>query len=261
MRVRNREKLHRYYYFGVVFLCFLPFWPLLRFWSRNPDRHYSRFVQVRRWIAQLSSAIAGFRFQISYEVPIDWSKTFILCPNHSSNLDIAALIKVCPTDFSFMGKKELLDNPVTGIYFKTIDIPVDRKSNLSGYRAFKRAAEYLDKGRSVVIFPEGGISDHYPPLLGAFKSGPFRLAAEKNVPIIPVIIHNAWEHHWDDGSPYGSRPGTIYIDVLAPIDPKTYIDSTLAPESLDKGAQNLQNATYQKIYHTWNKVPKKGCNK
>lgn len=242
MRMRIREKLHRFHYFGVVFLCFLPFWPLLLLWSKNPDRHFSRFVKIRRWIAKGSSALAGFRFHIRYEVPIDWSKAHILCPNHTSNLDIAALIKVCPADFTFMGKKELLRNPVTGIYFRTIDIPVDRKSKISGFRAIKRAAASLDKGRSVVIFPEGGINDHYPPHIGPFKPGPFRLAAEKNACIIPVIIHNAWELHWNDGSPYGSRPGTIYIDVLAPIDPKT---------------QQLQEKTRQKILYTWNKGPNK----
>lgn len=255
MRVRNREKLHRYFYFGVVFLCFLPFWPFLLLWSKNPDRYYSRIVKIRRWIAHASSSAAGFRFHIRFESPIAWNTSYVICPNHSSNLDIAALIKVCKSDFSFMGKKELLHNPVTGIFFKTIDIPVDRKSKISGYRAFKRAAQCIDKGRSVVIFPEGGISDHYPPRIGAFKNGPFRLAAEKNVPIIPVIIHNAWQHHWDDGTPYGSRPGTIYIDVLTPIDPKKSTNSQQDPDSLDTRAQNLQKATFQNILHTWNKGP------
>lgn len=255
MRKRNKGKLHRYLYLSAIFLCFIPFWILLKIWSRDPDRHYSRFVRVRRWMAKASSALVGFRYQIRIEAPIDWSKPYVICPNHSSNLDITALTLVCPEDFSFMGKKELLTNPVTGIYFRTIDIPVDRKSKISGYKAFKRAAEYLEKGRSVVIFPEGGISDDYPPTISEFKNGPFRLAVEKGVSILPVVIHNAWELHWDDGSRYGSRPGTVYMDVLAPIDPKKLENLDGEVQSLDRQIQRLQNNTFQKIVHGWENGP------
>src|SRR5690606_103557 len=123
----------------------------------------------------------------------------------------------CPHEFSFMGKIELLQNPVTGIFFKSIDIPVDRKSKISSFKAFKKASTWLEKGKSVVIFPEGKIGDQYPPVLCKFKTGPFRLAAEKNIGIIPVVIHNAWELQWDDGSKYGSQPGTVNVQLCAPI--------------------------------------------
>ena len=71
---------------------------------------------------------------------------------------------------------------------------------------------------SVVIFPEGRIPDDYPPTLSKFKSGPFRLAIEQKVPIIPVSITDAWEKLWDDGSEYGSRPGICHICVHAPVE-------------------------------------------
>jgi 1-acyl-sn-glycerol-3-phosphate acyltransferase len=118
---------------------------------------------------------------------------------------------------AFMGKDELLKNPVTSLFFKTIDIPVNRDSTISAYRAFRRAAEYLRKGLSLVIFPEGGIADHYPPELQRFKNGPFRLAIEHKVPIIPVSINNIWRLMWDDGTKYGTRPGIYDICVHDPV--------------------------------------------
>lgn len=120
-----------------------------------------------------------------------------------------------------MGKEELLGNPVTGLFFKTIDIPLNRNSKMSAFRAFKRAGLYLSQGRSLVIFPEGGISDGYPPVLGSFKKGPFRLAIEQNVPIIPVSIPHNHQKMWDDGSRYGSRPGISHIYVHAPVSTDT----------------------------------------
>lgn len=117
-----------------------------------------------------------------------------------------------------MGKDELLNNPVLGIFFKTIDIAVNRNSKISAFRAFKKAGENLEKGMSLIIFPEGKIDDHYPPKLSEFKNGPFRLAIEKNIPIVPVSIINVWKISWDDGTMYGSKPGICDIYIHKPID-------------------------------------------
>lgn len=123
-----------------------------------------------------------------------------------------------------MGKDELLNNPVLGIFFKTIDISVNRDSKISAFRAFKKAGENLEKGMSLVIFPEGKIDDHYPPKLGEFKNGPFRLAIDKNIPLVPVSITNVWKINWDDGAKYGSKPGICDIYVHKPINTSELAD-------------------------------------
>src|SRR6476660_9612434 len=117
----------------------------------------------------------------------------------------------------FMGKEELLKNFVTGIYFRTIDIPLNRESKMSAFRAFKKAEESIKEGKHVIIFPEGMISEHYPPILQPFKNGPFKLAIDQGVPILPITIHNNWELMWDDGARYGSKPGICDIYIHAPI--------------------------------------------
>ena len=100
-----------------------------------------------------------------------------MCPDHSSNLDIAAMCIIVKNDKRcFMGKQELVDGLVTRIFFKTVDIPVNRESKMSAFRAFKQVSERLQQGYNLIIFPEGKISDDYPPRLHAFKNGPFRLA-------------------------------------------------------------------------------------
>ena len=186
--------------------------------AKDPRRHSHRIARCRRVIALLSATCVGIRYRFNFETAIDWSKPFILCANHTSNLDITAMVLLCPADFSFMGKIELLDNPVTGMFFKTIDIPLNRKSKISAFKAFKRAADNLRNGRSMAIFPEGLIGEEFPPHLYDFKNGPFKLAIETQVAIIPVVIHNAWNRYWDDGKQFGSRPGTVLVDVLAPIE-------------------------------------------
>ena len=90
---------------------------------------------------------------------------------------------------------------------------------------------------SLIIFPEGKIDDLYPPQLHEFKNGPFRLAIEHNVPIVPVSI-NVWQLMWDDGSKYGTRPGIGKVYVHEPI--STVI---LATESADV----LKDEVFNKI--------------
>jgi 1-acyl-sn-glycerol-3-phosphate acyltransferase len=130
--------------------------------------------------------------------------------------------------FHFMGKEELLKSPVFRPFFETIDIPVNRDSKMSSFRAFKKAGDNLDKGMSLIIFPEGKIDEeHYPPQLQSFKNGPFRLAITKKVDIIPVSIADAWKKMWDDGSKYGSRPGICNIYIHKPISTVTLdVDSS-----------------------------------
>jgi 1-acyl-sn-glycerol-3-phosphate acyltransferase len=127
--------------------------------------------------------------------------------------------KALKNTFCFMGKHELLDNPLLGIFFRSIDIPVNRESKMSSYKAFKQTGERLAQGISVVIFAEGTISkDHYPPQLQEFKNGPFRLAIELKIPILPITSLDTWKVMWDDGRVHGSRPGICHIFVHKPIE-------------------------------------------
>jgi 1-acyl-sn-glycerol-3-phosphate acyltransferase len=141
-----------------------------------------------------------------------------------------------------MGKEELMKNPLLGIFFKTIDIAVSRESKISSFRAFKKAADNLESGMSLIIFPEGKIDDAYPPVLQDFKSGPFRLAIEKNIPIVPVSITNAWKIMWDDGIKYGTRPGIVHVQVHQPI-----LTSILAPENDEVLKREVFNSINSKL--------------
>lgn len=143
-----------------------------------------------------------------------------------------------------MGKEELLSNPVTRIFFKTIDIPVKRDSKISSFKAYKKAEALLKKNYSVVIFPEGKIDDRYPPVLHPFKSGAFRMATENKIPILPIVIQDAWKILWDDGKRFGSKPGTIHVRILAPIEINEY---------LVNDNSTLENIVYNRMKSVWNR--------
>ncbi len=236
------RKTHTILYCASVLFYFILAFPFLYFYTQNPQKYFRQIVFFRKWISLFATTTVGIRFQVCEEVPIDWSRPYVICPNHTSILDITAINCACPQQFSFMGKIELLRNPVTRIFFKTIDIAVNRQSKISAFKAFKRADILVKKGKSVVIFPEGRIDEEYPPQLHEFKSGPFRLAIENHVQILPVVIHDAWRVLWDDGKKYGSRPGIIHISILPPIDTKD-----ISAEAREK----LQEEMYSAMQEHW----------
>ena len=211
------KKIHVYLYVISVALSYFLLWPFFYYFSKKVTR-YKKMNKLRRFWAFWSSACVGFFFQFEFEEPIDWSKPYIICGNHTSNLDIASMCLLVKSDYCFMGKEELKDGLVTGLFFRSSDIPVNRESNISSYRAFKKAAEKLQQGTNMIIFPEGKIADDYPPVLQPFKNGPFKLAIAHKIPIIPVTALNTWKMLWDDGTKYGTMPGICKIKVHKPID-------------------------------------------
>lgn len=238
------NQLHRCFYLASVFFIFSLVYPLLWYYAKDKGKYFSQLVKFRRWIGLKSASLAGIRFEVDKETKIDWSQNYVICANHTSSLDITALMAVCDIDFSFMGKAELLENKVTSLFFKTIDIPVNRSSKISSFRAFKKAQVLLESGKSVALFPEGGIGSAFPPQLGEFKIGAFKLAMDSNVPILPVIIHDAWKLCWDDGVYYGTSPGKCQITVLTPIEPKSFLTT-----------EELRDEVYTIFKNKWNRYP------
>lgn len=171
--------------FGVIFIIHYPIFVFLL----ASRKRYGMAFRLKRFVAIISVKLSGLRINIIKDADLTLNKTVVVCPNHTSYLDIALIYCFFPSYFVFMGKHQLRKVPLFGIFFKDQDIGVDRGSKLKAHKAFVRAGEDIDKGCSVVMFPEGTISTKAPELR-PFKNGPFKLAIEKQVPILPITFVN-----------------------------------------------------------------------
>ena len=138
-----------------------------------------------RWI------LATFRIQVEAagldHVPAH--APVILMSNHQSLVDIAAIVDSLPRSLSwrFVAKRELVRVPFFGwALYASGHIIIDRGNRERAVRSLRRAAERIRAGTSVIVFPEGTRSPGGS--LRPFKSGPFHLAIEAQVPIIPVTV-------------------------------------------------------------------------
>ena len=109
------------------------------------------------------------------------------------------------------------DIPLFGIFFRTVDIAVNRKSMRDSVTAYQLAEKAVLKGDSLGIFPEGGIANQVPKMI-KFKSGAFRLAIEHNVKVVPVTIADNWKRLPQGGFESGGTPGKMRVIVHKPID-------------------------------------------
>ena len=127
-----------------------------------------------------------------------------------------------------MGKSELRKAPLFGLLFKEMNIAVDRKSKSDGHRALGRVAEEIERGNSVYIFPEGTISNE--GILKNFKNGAFKVAIDKQVPIVPVTYISNWKILQNGGflKSYGS-PGIARIIIHEPVSTVGMTDENLVP--------------------------------
>ncbi len=88
----------------------------------------------------------------------------------------------------------------------------------SRHQSWLKAQEEIQKGFSIVFFPEGGILTKNPPEMVNFKEGSFRIAVEEQIPIIPVTIPYNYLL-LPDKMPLIMHPGKMEMIVHEPILP------------------------------------------
>ena len=156
---------------------------------------------------------------MTYESPLPKNQQFVFCSNHISYIDIVCCGSFLPGFNFFMGKAELAEIPLFGIWFRTLDIAVKRESIRGSYRAYEEAGEQMDSlGANLIIYPEGRIPHDAPKLKFPFKAGAFRLAIEKQVPIVPITLPDNLARF--DLDNFKGSPGKMRMFVHAPIETK-----------------------------------------
>ena len=217
----------RFWFFFVGAVTFFMLFPFF-FFSLMGSAKYKVCFQFMRLHARLIVYLSGIRPKVINRFTPDKNQTYVICPNHNSYLDIVLTYVGINEYFHFMGKVELKRVPFFNIFFRDMNIGVDRASRSGSHKAYMRAISDLEKNISIAIFPEATIHD-CSPLLGPVKNGAFKLAIEKQVAIIPIAYIDNWKILPDvPNRIYGGRPGTARIVVLPPISTKGMTEENLS---------------------------------
>jgi len=176
---------------------------------------YSMFM----WGAWNGVRLTGVRVATVGLDQLDAAGTYIFMSNHVSNLDPPILIPLIPRRTSVMVKKELFTYPILGRAMRMGSlVPVDRGNRDAGIEAVKAAKQVIGQGLNMTIYVEGKRS--FDGKLLPFKKGPFYLAMECGVPVVPVTI--AGTHYAMPKKRFAIRPGTVKVIFHEPIAPKDF---------------------------------------
>jgi 1-acyl-sn-glycerol-3-phosphate acyltransferase len=163
--------------------------------------------------------LAGVRVEAVGLDKIDPSRAYIFMSNHVSNLDPPITIPLIPKRTSVMVKKELFRYPILGQAMRIGSlVPVDRGNRDAGIEAVQAAKKVVQQGINMTIYIEGKRS--FDGKLLPFKKGPFYLAMECGVPVVPITILGT-----HDAMPKGRfaiKPGLVRVIFHPPIEPAEF---------------------------------------
>ena len=126
--------------------------------------------------------------------------------------------------------------PLFGYFYRKNSVIVDRNNLRHSYNAFLNSAKILKLGLSMCIFPEGGIPSP-EVLLRKFKNGPFKLALEQNIKIVPITIFD--NKKLFPQQYYKGRPGIARVKIHKAINPHLL---------QEKDVDNFNNFVYNIIF-------------
>jgi 1-acyl-sn-glycerol-3-phosphate acyltransferase len=209
--------------YTLIMLAFwavaLPFAALVCFpWTFLTD-NISFLYRTAMWAAWTGVRLAGVKVETVGLERIDTSRTYIFMSNHVSNIDPPILLPLIPRRTSVMAKKELFSYPLLGKTMRLGSlVPVDRGNREAGIAAVREAEKVIRSGINMTIYVEGKRS--FDGKLLPFKKGPFYLASECGVPVVPVTMRGT--HEIMPKARFGIRPGTATVIFHAPIEPKDF---------------------------------------
>lgn len=193
--------------FTVFMLLFLPGIIIPAFFGQHAVAVTYFFMKAWSWVFSMLTFI---RYDMIGRENIVPGKAYIYVSNHTSFLDLPGIAMTIRGQFRPLAKKELLKLPVFGWITRATCVVVDRSNNESRKKSLERLKEILNMGINILVFPEG-TQNRTKELLQPFKDGAFRIAADTQKPLLPMVVLGAAKL-----MPPGTirmRPGRIKIIV------------------------------------------------
>lgn len=189
--------------FGIILFNIFP--------AKKLHYPYSRFLRL----VFILSLIPVKRFMPE---SFDHSKSYIFMANHTSLIDVPLMGAWLPVFVNALEAHSHFKWPIYRHLIKAYgQIPVDRSSVQKSLKSFRAAAEKVNSGTSIVVFPEGHRTRDGK--LRSFKKLPFSMAKQTQAPIVPVGIRGMWTVC--GGESFFLKHGTIEMHFGNAISPET----------------------------------------
>lgn len=158
-----------------------------------------------RVAARLSSRIAktlysltGSGISVSGQENVPEENAVLFVSNHQGHVDSLIIHAFINKQKGFISIIEALKIPILRTWMKSVKcVFLNRSDARQSFVCINQAVEYLKTGHSMVVFPEGKLSDGNST--NEFKRGWLKLAIKSKVPIVPISISNSYNVLSKDG--------------------------------------------------------------
>ncbi len=232
------SSLWRLWFLLIFIFVFIILMPALFFFTALVKNEIIVARLCRYW-SKLTLYLSFIFPKVEWEEKLNKKEQYIFCPNHVSTLDIPFILAVLPAPLQYIGKAEITKIPLFGYFYKNNSVIVDRENKRNAYDAFLKAGEKLKMGINMCIFPEGGIpkSDVF---LKKFKNGPFRLALDKNIKIVPITMPDNKSMFPEQY--FKGRPGKVRVKIH-----KAITSDSLAEKSIENFNLSVYNTIFEQL--------------
>jgi 1-acyl-sn-glycerol-3-phosphate acyltransferase len=159
----------------------------------------------------------GWKVAVTPQGAFDAIRPCVYTGNHQSIMDVLLLGSVVPRKVRAVGKKEIAAIPLFGwFYRKAGNLVIDRGNSEDAKRLLGEAVRRVRHERLSVWFMPEGHRNSGRELL-PFKTGAFRLAADAQVPIVPVVAEPLGAVV--DTRRLLARRGTLRVRILPAVPP------------------------------------------
>ena len=171
------------------------------------------FSKVQLWAGATPVRVIGLEH-------IDRVNPQVVACNHQSMFDVWAVAANLPVMYHFVAKKEVRRIPIFGRAAQAAGhVFIDRGNLALAVESLKEAGRKLKEEKSTaVVFPEGTRS--LTGDLQRLKKGPFVMAIEAGVPIVPTVIDGTFDILPKRGFRLHPQPITLRFGV--PVDAGKY---------------------------------------
>lgn len=192
------------------------------------------------WGLKCVCFLSGVKLQVNGYENIPKDRAVLFVGNHTSYYDIIVTYPLMQRPTGYIAKKEIKKIPFLSWWMYFVNcIFLDRNDPRKGLKSVLNAADMIENGISIFLFPEGTRSKNGK--LGEFKDGGFKIATKSKCPIIPVGIQGTadiFENHF----PF-IKSSKVTVTFGEPIETETLerSDLKLLPEKVKEQVKTLSN--------------------
>lgn len=177
--------------------------------------------------------LVGCRVKLVGKQYYDPTKNYVVTSNHNSLMDVPVMTPYFPGPNKTIAKKSFAKVPIFGWVYTRGSVLVDRSSDASRKKSFDDMKKVLlEENLNMALYPEGTRNRTGQPLK-SFYDGAFKLAADCQRDIIPVVMVNTAKA-LPPGKFFFLLPYRLQIHLLPPVSHVGKTSKELKQEVYDK---------------------------